>query len=85
MIEKSLSGIVLTANVFNPSIFTETWLVKHELVADDALTGARVFTQEFAQFKTSEMEVFVIPPKMQIVFTIGDSAVSDSILKFATE
>jgi len=83
MIEKSLSGIVLTANVFNPSIFTETWLVKNNLVPDDALTGPRIFTQEFAQFQTSEMQVLVIPPKMQIVFTIGDNGKSDSIIEFA--
>ncbi|MBI5723200.1 MAG: hypothetical protein HZA50_04520 [Planctomycetes bacterium] len=73
-IENAFAGIVLTAQSFNPSIFTETWLARHGIVSADTLTGVRVFSSEVAQFQTSSVQVFIVPPKMQITFNIhGDS------------
>ncbi|NQT18740.1 MAG: hypothetical protein HQ592_03480 [Planctomycetes bacterium] len=69
MIENSLSGIVLAAQAFNPSIFTETWLAQNDIVSADDLVGVRVFSPEVAQFQTSEVKVLVIPPRMQILFS----------------
>ncbi|MBW2141592.1 MAG: hypothetical protein JRG97_11065 [Deltaproteobacteria bacterium] len=70
LVENAFAGIVLTAQSFNPSIFTETWLDKNGILAADSLEGMRVFSPEVAQFQTKECQVLVIPPKMQITFRI---------------
>jgi len=69
-IENAFAGIVLTAQSFNPSIFTETWLDKNGIVAASRLEGIRVFSPEVAQFQTKECQILVIPPKMQIRFQV---------------
>jgi hypothetical protein len=71
-IENAFSGIVLTAQSFNPLIFTETWLDRNDIIRADSLEGLRVFSPEIAQFQTEEVKVLVIPPKMQITFRIHE-------------
>jgi hypothetical protein len=68
LIENSFAGIVLTAQSFNPSIFTETWLVGNKLLAAENFVGPRVFSPELSQFQTAEMQVLVVPPTMQLTF-----------------
>jgi hypothetical protein len=70
LIENAFSGIVLTAQTFNPSIFTETWLSQNDIIPAEALEGVRLFSPDVAQFQTPEVQVLVIPPKMQIRFSI---------------
>jgi len=70
LIEKAFSSIVLTAQSFNPSVFTETWLSAYCVLPADKLVGVRVFAPQVAQFQTSEVQVLVAPPKMQITFPI---------------
>jgi len=83
LVENAFAGIVLTAQSFNPSIFTETWLDKNGVLAASSLEGIRVFSPEVAQFQTKECQVLVIPPKMQITFPIhrveGDFEVQRNI------
>jgi len=69
VIENALDGIVLTAQSFNPSIFTETWLQKNDVVDASKLVGLRVFAAEVAQFQTAEVHVVVVPPQLQITFS----------------
>jgi len=71
-IDDSVAGIVLTAQIFNPSIFSETWLVQNDVIPKDTFTGIRIFSHEVVQFSTNDIQVLVIPPKMQIVFQIND-------------
>jgi hypothetical protein len=78
-VENAFAGIVLTAQTFNPSIFTETWLTRNGIIAADAFVGPRIFSPEVAQFQTAGLQVLVIPPKMQITFGIL-GAVIDSAL-----
>ncbi len=84
-IENAFAGIVLTAQTFNPSIFTETWLTQNDLVPADAFVGMRVFSPEAAQFQTASFQVLVIPPKMQITFGIhGNAGGADLPQRIAT-
>ena len=70
LVENAFSSIVLTAQSFNPSVFTETWLSESKVLPSDKLTGVRVYSPQVAQFQTSEVQVLVVPPKMQITFPI---------------
>lgn len=72
LIEKAASGIIITAQTFNPSIFTETWLSQNHIIDANDLIGLKLFSAEVAQFQTSDMRVLVIPPKMQITFPIPE-------------
>lgn len=69
MIENTLDGIVLTAQSFNPSIFTETWLQDNNILDTSKLVGMRVFSAAVAQFQTEEVHVVVVPPQLQITFS----------------
>jgi len=60
--------MVLTAQAFNPSIFNEVWLDRNDVVPSALLKGFRVFSPEVAQFETSDLQVLIIPPKMQVTF-----------------
>lgn len=70
LIENAFAGIVVTAQSFNPTIFTETWLSENGVLSPDSLEGVRVFSPEVAQFQTPEVRVQIIAPKMQISFRI---------------
>lgn len=74
LVENAFAGIVLTAQSFNPSIFTETWLDKNGILSADSLDGMRVFSPEVSQFQMKECQVLVIPPKLQITFRIHQIA-----------
>lgn len=82
-VDNAFAGIVLTAQSFNPSIFSETWMDKNGILAADSLEGIRIFSPEIAQFQTKEFRVLVTPPKMQIMFQIhnihGDFEVQRNI------
>lgn len=84
LIENAFSAIVLTAKIFNPSIFSETWLVKNDVVNADELVGLKLFSPEVTQFQTSDVEVIVIPPKLQIRFGIHEKNDFSKPLKVAS-
>jgi len=85
VVENAFAGIVVTAQTFNPSIFTETWLVQNGLIPPDAMVGVRVFSPEVVQFQTASVQVLIIPPKMQLTFGIqGDTGPLDLPQRIAT-
>jgi hypothetical protein len=82
MIENSTGSLVLTANVFNPSIFTEWWMVQNNLLPQDNMEGLRIFSSEMVQFQTPEMQVLITPPKVQIGFPIVNDTTPSQVLDF---
>lgn len=72
MIENAFAGIVIVAQSFNPTIFTETWLDKNDVISADSLDGERSFTQGAAQFQSKDISVLVVPAKMEISFRIHE-------------
>jgi hypothetical protein len=85
-LDNAFAGIVLTAQTFNPSIFTETWLVQNGLVTADAIVGTRIFLPEGAQFQTQGLQVMVVPPMLQVVFGIaGQGEMADAARAFAAK
>ncbi len=69
VIEDASAALVLTAQSFNPSIITDTWLQHRSILSLDDLVGARVFSPDVTQFQTDQFQVLVILPKMQITFS----------------
>jgi hypothetical protein len=73
LIEEAKAGIVLTAKMFNPSIFNETWLVEHKIVAAEKMEGPRIFTEMMVQFQTNEAQVLIIRDRMQVTFPLNNA------------
>ncbi|MFQ5736897.1 MAG: hypothetical protein ACE5GY_08560 [Thermodesulfobacteriota bacterium] len=69
VIDNSISIIIVTAQSFNPSIFTETWLDRHKIISVDSLDGPRVSTPQAAVFQTKEVALAIEPSKMQVSFS----------------
>ncbi len=84
MIEKAYGAIVLTAQLFNPSIFTEVWLYKHGLLTDN-MEGVRIFSPEIVQFQTADIQVLISPPKIQITYPLTQDKSCESSKVFITK
>jgi len=72
-ITNAAAGIVITAEVFNPSVFSETWLIQNGIIPPDAFSGLRIFSSEVTQFAAIDTQVTVLPLRMQINFPINNS------------
>lgn len=83
-IENAFAGIVVTAQTFNPSIFTESWLARNCSVPVENLIGVRLFSPELAQFQTANVQVLVVPPKMQITFKFMGTEDTDTPRRIAS-
>jgi hypothetical protein len=78
MIEPVGSTLVVTANAFNPSIFTQLWLSKQGLVADGEFSGTSVTTEAAAQHDLANMQLLVVPPRLQVTLKPGDDASAEA-------
>jgi len=72
IIENAFAGIVITAQSFNPSIFTETWMYKNSVLSVDSLEGVRVFSPTIVQFQAKDVLVSVRPERMDVHFKIHE-------------
>ncbi len=82
-INHAFAGIVIIAQSFNPSIFSETWLSKNFVVEPEHLMGTRFFAPEAARFQIDDKDTIVeiTPERLQILFKIlGASANFDTQL-----
>jgi hypothetical protein len=81
LIENAFAGIVIAAETFNPSVFSESWLVRNGVISEHDFSGMRLFSPEVVQFQTSDLQVLIIPPKMQITFNISNDSVDFELPK----
>lgn len=59
-------NVVVVARQFNPSIFTQLWLVKNKLASEsDFDEGDSVFTPPFVQVRVPKFALLVLPEQMQ--------------------
>lgn len=72
MIEPVTGSIVLTAENFNPSIFSQLWFVQEGLFAAGDFQGPSMSTPDLAQHVIGKMRVLVIPPKLDFSFPPDD-------------
>jgi hypothetical protein len=60
-------NVVIAANVFNPTVFNQTWLVQQQLVhADDVLPGI-IITEALSQVQTAKFTLLVLPQQLQFI------------------
>lgn len=62
------SNVVVVANQFNPSVFSQLWLTKHGLATEEEVDGPDcVFTNVFAQVITPRYALVVTPNHLQLM------------------
>lgn len=59
------SNVVVVARQFNPSVFSQIWLVRNGIVGEDSFTGGCLFSDEVAKIETKQFGLLVIPPQLQ--------------------
>jgi hypothetical protein len=84
MIENSFGSIVHVAQVFNPSIFTEKWLLENNLLKDD-MVGIRIFSPEMAQFQTQDMQILVTIPRFLVSYPLKNETESGKARNFINQ
>lgn len=64
--------IVVTAQNFNPSILSEAWLLKHDIISDGERTGDFAFSSNLVQYSTETYSLTALNSQIQIAFLNGD-------------
>lgn len=66
------SNVVVVANQFNPSVFSQLWLTKHGLATEEEVGGEEcAFTNVFAQVITPRYALVVTPNHLQLMVRPG--------------
>jgi len=66
------SNVVVVANQFNPSVFSQLWLTKHGLATEEEVGGEDcAFTNVFAQVITPRFALVVTPNHLQLMVRSG--------------
>jgi hypothetical protein len=69
MIEKEAGTIIVTAQSFNPSIFSQLWLVKQKIVEEGEFQGNSISSTELAQHRFADIQLLCLPPRLQLSFS----------------
>jgi hypothetical protein len=60
------SNVVIAAQQFNPTVFTQVWLLRNGILREDELECLKLFSPMAVNFDTGRFGLFVVPP--QLVF-----------------
>jgi hypothetical protein len=64
------AAVVVVAQQFNPSVFSQVWLVRHGVLAADGLLPGSAFTDLFVQVKSHQFNMLVIAEQLQFIPTV---------------
>ncbi|MDA1054124.1 MAG: hypothetical protein O3C40_27060 [Planctomycetota bacterium] len=65
-------NVAIVAAQFNPSIFSQLWLVRHGIVDEDDLLEGCIHTDQLARVSSKKFHLLVIPPQLQLVPTVPE-------------
>ena len=65
--EQVRSNLVVTAHHFNPSVFSQLWLVRNQIVGEDDFASGCLFSDQAVNVETPEFGLLVFPPQLQFV------------------
>jgi hypothetical protein len=64
-IELVRSNLVITAHQFNPSIFSQLWLLRNGIVREDEFSPGCLFSDQAVSVECEQFALLVLPPQMQ--------------------
>jgi hypothetical protein len=59
------SNVVIVARQFNPSVFSQLWLVRNGIVSEGDFVVGSLYSDEVAKIETRRFGLLVIPPQLQ--------------------
>ena len=71
-------NVVIAAHQFNPSIFSQLWLVKHKIIQEDEFESGAMFSDAAVQIPSKRFHLLVVPEMLQ--FTIKAEREDDAEL-----
>ena len=64
------AAVVVVAQQFNPSVFSQVWLVRNGLLAEDGVLPGSAFTDLFVQVRSHQFNMLVIAEQLQFNPTV---------------
>jgi hypothetical protein len=61
------ANVVIVAKQFNPSVFSQLWLVRNEIVKEDEFLEGCIFSDDISKIETSLFGLLVLPPQLQFL------------------
>jgi hypothetical protein len=61
------SVVVVIANQFNPTVLSQSWLERNDVLAKDDLLQGSIFTDVLVQVRSSQFHMLAVPPQLQFV------------------
>lgn len=68
------ASVVVVARQFNPSVFSQLWLIRHGLVGENDFRDGCIFSDALAQVNTEAFNLLVVPPRAQFVANVAEDA-----------
>ena len=65
--ELASSNVVVAAHHFNPSILSQIWLVRNDIVGEDQFGRGCLFSDQVTRVESDEFSLLVVLPQMQFV------------------
>lgn len=69
--ELKIASVVVVARNFNPSIFTQQWLISKNVIEDRTDDGQQIFTPQFVHITNNNFHLTVLPE--QLIFEVINS------------
>lgn len=79
-VQMTQSNVVVVANQFNPSIFSQVWLIKNDILSEDDFRQDCVFAPMLAQVHSQEFNLMVVPDQLQFAPRLHREKGGDLIL-----
>ncbi len=83
------SNVVIAAKQFNPSVLSQIWLVKHQIIAENEFEPHSVFTDVIVQVRTKRFQLVAIPEQFQFAPAADEnnaaSLIEDKVGKIVSE
>src|SRR5262249_40918164 len=68
------SAVVIVAQQFNPTIFTQHWLIDRGILARDELMEGSLFSDFVVQVRSRYFQMLVLPEQLQFVPSVACEA-----------
>jgi len=78
-VELITENAVVVAHQFNPSIVTQMWLVRHEIINENEFGEACVFTPAFVQVRSSSFHLTILPERLHFRPLCSDDEAADLV------
>jgi cellulase/cellobiase CelA1 len=62
-------NVVIIARNFNPTIFSQLWLVKEGIISESDFIPPLVFSPFAVDFRTNQFHLLVVPDRIQLTFS----------------